>query len=161
MALQDRFILSIRPAYLFLKATGVDLIDLEADGSWTKKRWIKNAWSCFWLLLNTLSGIYIFFRRGIQPILNVIFTSGHIREKVSWTLTAALMRATTFLFETTTHYILVLSIRPTLDRFFIALDPVDARLGRPHLSDVRRLATASVLFTVLTVTSYDLLLCVR
>ncbi len=152
--LSDRFIHSIRYVNEFLKMTGVDLIPRNLTKKNLIRRWI---WSGFWMLLNTQSGIFIIIRRkSVEMIITLLSSSALLLSDGRLTdhLNEAIMRFSTFIFETFTHYDLVWSIRPILRRFFDKLAFIDAELGRPSLSSIRDLSIASLVFTLLIVIIY-------
>lgn len=131
---RNRFFYFARPVNVFLKAVGVYLFLPDASKgssetmssiSYWKGKFLF-AWSRFWLLLNTQSGCYIFFRRGYAGhVYKILFDSKLlIGGKLTDELTGALMRLSVFiLLETLVHYMLVLSIQGTFQRFFGTLEP--------------------------------------
>lgn len=146
--LRQRFLQSIKHLDAFLKVVGVDLVHPESlDIPISKWQWRRKLiWSAFWLFLNTQSGIFMIIRRGTFDEIIKLFS---VKENglLADNLNAAIMRISTLVFETLTHYALVINIRPTLNHFFTALEPIDARLGRPFLPSVRLYSIACLIFT--------------
>ena len=153
--LEKHFIDSALWLNVFLNATGVYLIapNDEAINKNKRKKRLQQLWSAFWLLLNTQSGAYFFARRGLQQVYVIMFESsslfGGMLTKV---LNDALMRASAFIFETITHYFLVLSIQSTFKRFFATLEPIYCQFGCPDVKRVRFFSTACLIFTLWMVT---------
>ena len=147
--LVDRFFHSTRFVVNFLKMTGVDLIHRNPTKKAIMKRWI---WSGFWMVLNIQSGIVKVIRRKVLELfIALLSSSSQLLSDGLLTdhLNAAIMRLSHFIFETLTHYILVLRIRSTLGRLLEKLEPVDAGLGRPSLSSIARYSIASLIFTAI------------
>lgn len=162
LALRDRFLVSIHPVDRFFRFTGLELLgtDDPSEEKSKKRKW-NTFWIVFWLLFNTESGIYIFFKRATLHIFNLLFAFEELRKhgKLTEDINAALMRLAAFVFETSTHFVLVLTIRPTLKRLIDTLEPVDRHLGRPDLSAINRCSKASVVLSLWTV-KYFLKLCI-
>lgn len=148
-----------RPLQLFLLATGVPLmvtsptVTTISNNKWSlAKKILFGLWSAFWLMLNIQSGIYTFVRRAInisfQALSRVDKLSG---SELTENFTTALFSSTSFLVETSTHFMLVLTIRSTLTRFCFALEPIDRLLGSPSLTGVRRGSLAALAFIFYTV----------
>lgn len=155
--LRNRFLYFARPVDIFLKAAGVYLfLPDTAEGlqissiAWKEK--FPFLWSGFWLVLNTQSSFYIFLRRGYGHVYKILFNSKLlIGGKLTDELTGALMRLSVFVFETSIHYMLVLSIQRIFKRFFSILEPVYHYLGHPELSQIRCYSKACLTFTIWTV----------
>lgn len=144
-----RFLHSIRYVDLLLRATGVNLLQRNPKQKYLMVwQWI---WSIFWLLLNTQSGILVLIHRRVLNAWIRLFSSysGELLSERQFIiyLVEIMMRLTTFISETLTHYALVLTISSTLKRFFMILEPVDLQLGRPCLSSIRRYSIGSMIFT--------------
>lgn len=160
LLLRQQFCHSARAFVVFLNCTGVYLFypDLKAPASSQNtlklKKLLQWIWSWFWLLLNTQSGLFIFARRGYKYVFNILFDSkllvgGMLTEQ----LNGAIMRVSALTFETLTHYMLIFSIRPTMRRFFVTLEPVYRELRSPDLLRVRLLSNICLIFTIWTVKS--------
>ena len=162
--ISDRFLReAARPLQLFLLATGVPFmvnsptITTPSNNKWSLTRTIVFwSWSAFWLILNTQSGIDIFSRRVIKIVFQALFrqdqlTGSELTEK----FTSTLFWSTSFLFETSTHYMLVLTIRSTLTRFCLALEPIDRLLGSPSLTGVRKGSLYALGFILYTVYEFE------
>ncbi len=89
------------------------------------------------------SGIFILIRRGVVNDLVELFSLAQLNNVKLTTL----MRLTTFICETLTHWILVLTISPTLSTFLKTLEQVYCKLGRPCLSSIRQYSIGSFIFT--------------
>ena len=151
--LREQFIDSARCVHVFLKATGVFLTnqtDVKISQDVIRRRKILRClWSWFWLLLNTQSGVYIFARRGFKHVYKLLFDSNALMGgMLTEQLNGALMRASAFIFETITHYLLVFSIKSTLKRFFATLEPIYCQLGSPNIKRIRIYSTACLFFTL-------------
>lgn len=150
-----------RPMHLFFMATGVPLmVTSPATIKVTNSMWISSKrleslfwlWTAFWVILNTHSEFYIFFRRAVKDTFKSLSRIDQLTgSELTEHFTSALIRSTSFLTETSTHYMLVLTIRSTLTRFCFALEPVDHLLGRPPLTTVRKGSLAALAFILYTV----------
>ena len=153
--ISDRFLReAARPLQLFLLAIGVPFVVTSpvfaaiSNGKWILTRkilfWL---WSAFWLILNFQSGIYIFIHRVIMRAFKALLRMDQLTgSELTESFTSALFWSTSLLAETSTHFILVLTIRSTLTRFCLALEPIDQRLGHPTLSGVRKGSIATLAF---------------
>lgn len=145
--LRNRFLRAIRYVDIFLRLTGVDLVYHNKKRFSKALRWI---WSGLWLLLDGQSGIFITIQKHTMEKLIALFSSSAqllIDGRLMDHLNDTLMRLSDLFFEMFTHYVLVLTIRPTLGRFFDSLEPIDNRLSRPNLSSIRMYSIACLIFT--------------
>lgn len=108
-------------------------------------------WIVFWLILNTQSGAYMFIHRVVVVAFQVIGANNLTSKVLTETFTLTLIRSTSFVTETSTHFMLVLTIRSTLTRFCLYLEPIDHLLGRPPLTGVRKSSVAALAFIFYTV----------
>lgn len=147
--IDTRFLSSIHPVDFILRATGVHLIGPQTNSSGKCAAYRQWIWSFFWLLMNTQSGIFILIRRGVLNDLVELFSLAQLLNNVKLTerLITTLMRLTTFICETLTHWILVLTVSSTLSTFLKTLEQVDCELGRPCLSSIRQYSIGSIIFT--------------
>jgi len=155
-----------RPLQLVLLAIGVPLMvsspatitvthNNNTKRSVLARKIIFCLWSAFLLILNSQSEIYIFIRRAVKLAFEALLRNDPV-SGILWTenFTAALIRSTAFVTETSTHYILVLSIRSILTRFCVALEPIDHLLGHPRLTGIRKGSLAALAFILYTVFIY-------
>lgn len=154
ITLRKRFLHAIRYVDIFLKFTGVDLVYHKEKRSFKALRWV---WRGLWLFLDTQCGIFITIRKNTTEKLIALFSSSAqllIDGKLMDHLNDALMRLSDLIFETSTHFVLVWTIRPTMSRFFNALEPIDAWLNRPSFYSIWMYSIVCCIFTACIVSYF-------
>lgn len=158
--ISDRFLRkAARPLQLFLLTIGVPLTSLSSvNTAISNDKWILTRkiffrlWSAFWLILSAQSGMYMFYHRVIIRAFKVLLRIDQLTgTELTENFTLVLFWSTSFLAETSTHFMLVLTIGSTLTRFCLALEPIDQRLGHPTLTGVRKSSLAALAFILYTV----------
>lgn len=141
-----------RPLQLFLLVIGVPLVGTSSTTTTITKKILFWLWSAFWFILMTQSGIYMVNRRVVVVAFQAMSRIDQLTgSELTENFISALFWSTSFLTETSTHLILVLTIRSTLTRFCLALEPIDRQLGQPTLTCVRKGSLAALVFIFYTV----------
>ena len=115
--------------------------------------WLANMWSGFWLILNLESSIYTFIEQATTPIANLFLIQQRTNAFLLEDFNLILFRLSSLIFHTCIHFILVKSIRSTMQEFLNLLEMIDDRLNRPNISTIRILSVLSLIWIIFTVNS--------
>jgi len=154
--ISDRFLReAARPLHFFVLAIGVPFMVTSPviTTAMSNDKWILTRqilfwlWSSFWLILNFQSGMYMFIHRVIMGAFKALLRMDQLTgSELTENFTLALFWSTSLLAETSTHFMLVLTIRSICTRFCLALEQIDQQLGQPTLTGVRNRSLAALAF---------------
>jgi len=150
--LKYRFATVIWPLNYFLKITRVYCCTPFSETD-EFQDWLANMWSGFWLILNLESSIYTFIEQATTPIANLFLTQQRTNAFLLEDFNLILFRLSSLIFHTCIHFILVKSIRSTMQEFLSLLEMIDDRLNRSNLSTIRILSVLSLIWIIFTVNS--------
>jgi len=151
--LQSRFATAVRPLNYFLSIIGVYFPFSKAD---EVKVWLASLWSGFWIFLNLQSSIYTFIKQATAPLENLFLNQQRTDAFLLMEdFNLILFRLSSLFFHTCIHFILVKTIRCTIQEFLSLLELIDARLNRPNISSIRMLSVLSLAWIMFTVSSLN------
>lgn len=143
-SVQQRFLCRIKIFNWFLKLNGVFLNPKGA--AWRMS--VVELWSCLGLLLNMISGVYIFKRFAISALVSVFAPRKGISQMTSFN--AFLAHVTPILFGIPMQGAMFFTVRKTFESFLSILGTLDSELNQPSLPGSLK---ASALLRVLLIVS--------